>query len=239
MTRILRALPFAALMWLHPHPWIMDAWAQESCDALLLTGLDASSSVGAGGMAMELDGMAKALTSPQVLQSMTSGPYGCVAFAVYLWADGNYPVLVEWRRIATPEDAAAVAQVIAAATSRAMEEVTSSRNVGTLTDISGAVEEAGRLLAVSPIAAPRHVVNIVGDGEDNVGADATAARATLLARGITINGVVFGPSETLQQHYRATVTGGPSSFVLRVSGSDDFAAVWRAKFRLDISMVTR
>jgi hypothetical protein len=51
------------------------------------------------------------------------------------------------------------------------------------------------------------------------------------------NALAFGPSETLDAYLRQNVTGGLGSFVMRVRGTDDIAASYRAKFILDISMV--
>jgi hypothetical protein len=51
------------------------------------------------------------------------------------------------------------------------------------------------------------------------------------------NALAFGPTETLDAYLRQNVTGGLGSLVIRVRGTDDIAASYRAKFILDISMV--
>ena len=51
------------------------------------------------------------------------------------------------------------------------------------------------------------------------------------------NALAFGPPETLDGYLRQNVTGDVGSFVMRVRGTDDIAATYRAKFILDISMV--
>lgn len=96
----------------------------QQCDVNLLTGLDISASVGASGIEMQVTGMAEALSSPPVVQAMTSGPRGCVGFALFLWADGQFPTLVDWRVISSPASAEQVAKKIAGSVSFAVQEAT-------------------------------------------------------------------------------------------------------------------
>ena len=207
----------------------------QQCDVNLLTGLDVSASVGASGIEMQVAGMAEALSSPPVVQAMTSGPRGCVGFALFLWADGQFPTLVDWRVISSPASAEQVAKEIAGSGSFAVHEAT--RAAGTLTNISTALEHAQRMFATSPVAAPKRIYNTVGDGEDNSGEGPQLVSRQMQDAGITINALAFGPSETLDAYLRQNVTGGLGSFVMRVRGTDDIAASYRAKFILDISMV--
>jgi hypothetical protein len=206
----------------------------QQCDENLLTGLDISASVGASGIEMQVAGMAEALSSPPVVQAMTSGPRGCVGFALFLWADGHFPTLIDWRVISSPTSAERVAKEIAGSVSFAVQE---ARVAGTLTNISTALEHAQQMFATSPVAAPKRIYNTVGDGEDNSGEGPQLISRQMQDAGITINALAFGPSETLDAYLRQNITGGLGSFVMRVRGTDDIAASYRAKFILDISMV--
>src|SRR5262245_24283377 len=165
---------------------------------------------------------------------MTSGPRGCVGFALFLWADGQFPTLVDWRVISSPSSAEQVAKEIAGSVSFAVQE---ARVAGALTNISTALEHAQQMFATSPVAAPKRIYNPVGHGEDNSGEGPQLVSLQMQAAGITINALAFGPSETLDAYLRQNVTGGLGSFVMRVRGTDDIAASYRAKFILDISMV--
>ena len=206
----------------------------QQCDVNLLTGLDISASVGASGIEMQVAGMAKALSSPPVVQAMTSGPRGCVGFALFLWADGQFPTLVNWQVISSPASAEQVAKEIAGSVSFAVQE---AKVAGGLTNISTALEHAQQMFATSPVAAPKRIYNTVGDGEDNSGEGPQLISRQMKESGITINALAFGPSETLDAYLRQNVTGGLGSFVMRVYSTDDIAAGYRAKFILDISMV--
>lgn len=216
---LLRALPFA--LWFCVQPAAV--WPAEPCGASLVTGIDASASTGAAGLQMQLDGMAEALQSPAVLSAFNS--QGCVRVAVFAWSDGPAVVLLPWVDVATAADAEN-----AAANLRSTDY---EAPVGVLTNVSQALEFAEAMLGQIPPTG-RQVVNIVSDGEDNVAEGPQVVSARLRASGVTVNAVLFGPSATIDAYYRANVTSG---FTLRVTGADDFAAIYRAKFLLDISMV--
>jgi hypothetical protein len=200
-------------------------WAD--CRASLVTGIDVSASTGADGVAMQVAGIEAALLSPAVLSAFSS--QGCVRIAVFLWSDGPSVVVLPWADISSADDAAKASANLRKAAAAYEHQL------GSLTNVSGALETAEAMLGQIPPTG-RQVVNIVSDGHDNVGDDADTASARLRAAGITINAVVFGPGAQLEKYYREHVTNG---FVLRVSGADDFAAVYRSKFILDLSMVTQ
>jgi hypothetical protein len=111
----------------------------------------------------------------------------------------------------------------------------SSRRVGTLTNLSGALDHAGELLKVAPFATTRQVVNVIGNGEDNVGEDPQRARADLKAAGVRINGVVVGGDPAVLAYYRANVVGGLMGFVLPVARAEDLVDVFARKFVTEIS----
>jgi hypothetical protein len=203
----------------------LSAQAHADCRASLVTGIDASASTGADGLKMQVAGMSAALQSPAVLNAFNS--QGCVRIAVFLWSDGPSVVLLPWRDVATADDAA---QATAELQQAAAEY---EPPVGVLTNVSGALEFAEAMLGQIPPTG-RQVVNIVSDGEDNVSDGPQIVAARLKAAGVRVNAVLFGPSATLEAYYRANVTSG---FVLRINGPDDFAAIYRSKFIMDISMV--
>lgn len=221
----LKAIPLAAYFVLFPH--FQPAWAD--CGASLVTGIDASASTGADGLAMQLDGISEALQSPGVISAMQS--QGCVRIAVFAWSDGPAVILLPWTEISSAEDAENVTAILRNAD-------TGGAPKGVLTNVSQALDFAYMMLGQIPPTG-RQVVNIVSDGEDNVSESPEIASARLRAAGVTINAVLFGPSATLEAYYRTRVTGGRGSFVLRVNGAGDFAATYTAKFRLDLAQVNQ
>jgi hypothetical protein len=213
----------------------LHASAQEtSTDANIITGLDVSSSINAQETMLQIDGMAQAIRSPAILAAIQHGRHGRIGFAVFVWADGDYPELVSWRIIGSAEDAEATSQEI---TSRLQSLIdSSSRSVGTLTNLSGAIDHASQMLARAPYATNRAIVNIVGNGEDNVGEDPQRARADLLAQGATINGIVVGGDPAVLNYYRNQVIGGRTAFVLPADKAETIVQVFAMKFVSEIAL---
>jgi len=209
------------------------ASAEEmSTDANIITGLDVSSSINAQETMLQIEGMAAAIRSPAILAAIQHGRHGRIGFAVFVWADGDYPELVSWRVIGTAEDAEATSQEISARLQSLIDS--SSRSVGTLTNLSGAIDHASEMLRQAPFASNRAVLNIIGNGEDNVGEDPRRARDGLVAHGVTINGVVLGNNQALVEYYRQQIIGGPTAFVLSVNNADSFTEVFARKFVSEI-----
>lgn len=200
---------------------VHQADAAGECRASLATGIDASASVGAAGLQMQIDGITEALSSPVVIQAFQS--QGCVRFALYAWSDNSTVLLVPWTEIATAADAARVVALL--------QTADYEPPVGVLTDVSEAIEFGEALFGQIPPTG-RRALNVVLDGEDNVSDGPQAVSARLKAEGVRINAVTFGTSVTLEAYMRANVTNG---FVLRVDGADDFASVYRSKFQLDLA----
>ena len=96
-----------------------------STDANIITGLDVSSSINAQETMLQIEGMAQAIRSPAVLAAIQHGQSGRIGFAVFVWADGDYPELVSWRAIGSAEEAEAASQEI---TSRLQEVMTRAFN---------------------------------------------------------------------------------------------------------------
>jgi hypothetical protein len=199
------------------------------CRASLVTGIDVSASISPDEIRMQLGGLSEALHSAAVLSAFQS--QGCVNIAVYLWSDGAPVVLLPWTVVASESDAAAATVALMAAAE------SNSQKPGALTNVGEALQVAEALLGQIPPTG-RQIVNVVSNGEQNTGPSAIEVAARLKAAGVTINALLFGPSATIEEWYRQNVTGGRGSFVMRVADAGDFAAPYRAKFILDISMVT-
>jgi Ca-activated chloride channel homolog len=95
------------------------------------------------------------------------------------------------------------------------------------------------MLRAAPFAGERSVVNIVGNGEDNVGEDAEVARDRTVDAGAIVNGVVLGGDPVVLDYYRRQVVGGPGAFVMSTGAPATMANVMARKFLYDIVMNTR
>src|SRR5262245_25876741 len=94
---------------------------QVQTDANLITGLDISDSITADERTLQLQGMARAIQAPAVLDAVRKGRHGCVGFAMFDWYHHAFPVVVPWTVICTASDAAAVSDRIVARLSADVE----------------------------------------------------------------------------------------------------------------------
>jgi len=202
-------------------------------DANIVTGLDLSGSIEARDAQIQADGIAMAIRSPEIVAAIQRGNHGRIGFAVFVWADGNYPVLVSWRLIGSSQDALAVSQEI----SDRLHLILGSEVVvklGALTDLSGAIDYGGEMLRAAPFATNHRIVNIIGNGVDNVTEGASPARDRLVAQGVTINGVALGHDRAIYEYFRREVIGGPKAFALTANDPNNLVDVLARKFVTEI-----
>jgi hypothetical protein len=137
---------------------------------------------------------------------------------------------VPWQIIADEAGAAAFAQTLA--------EAPFARIRGT--SISSALAFAGGHFGMSGHQGVRRVIDVSGDGPNNMGPAVEPVRDALLEQGIVINGlpIMLRPSPSgvgLDRYYSACVIGGPGAFVLPVEAPDQLAEAIRRKLILEIA----
>jgi hypothetical protein len=204
-------------------------------DAIVITGLDVSSSINAKETALQITGTAEALKSPVVLAAIQNGKLGRIGVLVFLWADGTYPEVLSWRIIASEKDAEAASAEVAGKLEQMV--AAADRSIGTLTNLSGALDNALALLNTSPFESDRRLVNIVGNGEDNVGEAPLRSRDNLITVGATINGVIVGGDKAVVTYYRDNVIGGKHAFTRIAETPQDVVGAMISKFVSEIAMV--
>jgi hypothetical protein len=69
---------------------------------------------------------------------------------------------------------------------------------------------------------------------DNVGEGPRRVRDALVARDVTIDGVVIGGDPTVLEYFRNQVIGGPTAFVLAVEDREKLIEVLARKFMTEI-----
>jgi hypothetical protein len=202
-------------------------------DANIVTGLDFSGSIEPRDAHVQIDGITMAIRSPQVIAAIRNGNHGRIGFAVFVWASGNYPILTTWRQIGSPEEAVAVAQEVETAL-HALIGSDALVRLGALTDLSGALDYGGEMLRTAPFTTNHRIVNIIGNGIDNVGEGVKTVRDRLVADGVTINGVALGQDKTLFAYLKRDVIGGPDSFALMADDPEKLVEVLTRKFMTEI-----
>jgi hypothetical protein len=144
---------------------------------------------------------------------------------------------VPWRLIDGPESADAFANEISRAPYRRAPR----------TSIYGALQFAKPLFDASGFNGVRRVIDVSGDGVNNMGPPVTLMRDDVLAAGITINGLPimlkrpfgYGMYATQMEHldvyYEDCVIGGPGSFVIAIKEREQFKDATRTKLVLEIA----
>ncbi len=201
--------------------------AGTTVDVALVLAVDVSNSVDWWEYELQRDGLSHAIKDEGVLQAIRAGSNGRIAIAVVQWSGKRTRRLaVNWTVLSDQASAQAFARVI-----KFMPREFS----GDTTHISGALAYATELLAEMPFTAIRKVIDVSGDGPENVVDNPQAMRDKAVAAGITVNGLAIENVESaLRDHYRDFVIGGPGAFVLPIKRYEDFAAAMKKKLIREI-----
>ena len=207
-------------------------------DLELVLAVDISRSMDYDELRLQRRGYVEALTHPDVIQAIESGPNGRIAVTYVEWAGtGHQSVVVPWAVLSNREEARAFARRVGAAPI--------GRERGT--SISQGLGFAAKLFGASGVTGLRRAIDISGDGPNNIGLPVVAMRDRLVADGITINGLPImlksvggiGPFNIpdLDIYYEDCVIGGPGAFVIPVQDPSRFAMAIRRKLVLEIAGV--
>lgn len=227
-----------------PAPTAHASEASAATDANLVTALDVSDSIMRHEEWIEFDGIARAVVHPAFLHAVLAGRHRRIGFAVYTWSSrGKRQVIVPWTVIGSADDAERVARLLRSVPRIDRSHYGDDHNPrlrpppGSLTDISAAIRFGSAMIESAPKGAERAVINVCGNGVDNVGEGPERARDRALASGVTINGVVVGDKPEVGAYYRSRVVGGAGSFVLEVKEPAGFADAMVTKFLMDLVAV--
>lgn len=203
--------------------------AGAACRQALVLGLDVSGSVDAGEYRLQLDGLAGALTDPEVVAAFLALPDAPVALSVFEWSGPlTQRVIVPWRVVGSAGDLEAVA---------AQLRGTVRGTVQAAMDPSTAIGSAKRFgagMLAEQAGCWRRILDLSGDGESNSGPRPREVRPA----GIGINGLVIGGgAPPLAGYYRAYVIQGPHAFVERAAGFADFEAAMVRKLKRELQVL--
>lgn len=191
-----------------------------TCRQALALGLDVSGSVDAAEYRLQLDGLAGALTSPEVERAMLGGAAAPVRLLVYEWSGpAHQRIVADWTEIT----GAGVLDGFAArlrATSRAPAPPSTAL---------GAALAAGGALLAGQAECWQRTLDISGDGMSNTG-PRPQDLATPALDGVTVNAlaILTGDAGTradgtdLAGYFEAYVIRGPGAFVEQAAGFADY-----------------
>lgn len=204
-------------------------------DVELVLAVDISYSMDFDELALQREGYAEAITSPQFLGALRNGMHGKVAVTYVEWAGvADQKILVPWRLIDGPASAEAVAAEIARTPLRRAYR----------TSISGVLVFAAALFESNGFRGIRRVIDVSGDGANNQGPRVNLVRDEVIAKGITINGLPImmkRPNyatmdlDNLDVYFEDCVIGGAGAFVVPVRERERFKEAIRTKLVLEIA----
>lgn len=204
-------------------------------DLELVLAVDVSRSMDPSEQDLQKEGYLAALQHPEVIAAIRAGFLGRIAVTYLEWAGpGSQRVIAPWKVIDGEESAAGIAGEIAS------EPISNLHG----TSISGALMRATGLFEDNGFRSARQVIDVSGDGPNNMGFPVLEARQMVIERGITINGLPImihadylgGYSiRELDIYYEDCVIGGPGAFLVTVENIDRIAEAIRRKLVLEIA----
>lgn len=197
----------------------------DDVDLELVLAVDVSRSIDDEEFALQRQGYAEALRDPRVIAAIQANPNHRISVIFVEWSGADAQrIVVPWTDISDAESGALMAESILAA----------PRSFYGWTSISGAIDFSRQLFQTSGHEGSRRVIDISGDGINNSGRPADAARDEAVQAGLIINGLVImndrpnpgyfqPPQIALDEFYRNNVIGGPGSFLIAIQDFDTFA----------------
>jgi hypothetical protein len=211
------------------------AWAQD-CDLALVLSADASGSIDETEFALQREGIAGAITDPEVMAAIKGGRFGRIAVTLVEWGSPGAPVqVVGWHIVGGEERSQDFA----------MDVRNAPRAAQTWNAIGDGVVLATQLIETCPCKPTRKVIDVSGDNPDSRSQIPSAlARDMAVKAGITVNALAIlnddrqGPNGKpwLVEVYEREVIGGFGAFAIPAQGRADFARALRQKLIQEIAM---
>ena len=178
--------------------------ARSDVNLLLVIALDVSGSVDEGEFDLQREGLTRALASPQVADAIAGGVNGSIAASVVQWSGFVEKIVkVDWVRMSNAGDLSRLADEV--------RQMTRGYDDGA-TDIGGAIGFCQRLFATAPYSAMRRVIDIAGDGTNNVNYSPQFERDRAVKAGTTINALaIAAASSALASVINASRSGSRGS----------------------------
>lgn len=195
------------------------------CAIALVLLMDVSGSVSNENYKLQMQGIADSFRHPEIQQLITHQPDG-IAVTLIEWSI-HTRTLVPWIHMNTLEDVNTFADQVAAS---------ERRSPGAGTAVANALQQGIDTLSLAPCEPQRKIIDISGDGGDNMGGQPEQVRDQAATQGITINGLpIVTPVEpTVDDYYRRFVVT-PNGFVIVADDFGAFAQAIRRKIIWEIS----
>lgn len=204
------------------------SFAQKNrrADLALVLAVDCSHSVDNNEYDLQMQGLAQALSSEEIIAAILSGPNGSVVITVIEWAGVDEQVVsIPWTIISNANSMQSFANNVAQL----------PRSVTGNTSISTVISFADRQFSNLPINASRLVIDISADGVNNIGALPKLPRMNAIDAGITINGLaIINEVATLDTYFEKYIIGGQGHFVLTANDYASYQSAIKRKLLKEI-----
>lgn len=199
---------------------------RRAIDLELILAVDNSLSVNGREYALQISGIAKAFGDPGVIDAIIS--HRGIAVALVLWSNHiQQETGVDWSFLRDRQSIAAFAGRVAA-----LPRIEVSGGTG----IGSAMAYALGLFGANGFEGKRRVIDVSGDGQNNMGVEPSVVRDRAAALGVTVNGLAILDEEPrLDRYYAANVIGGPGAFLEIAEEFDSFAQAIRRKILREIN----
>lgn len=226
---------------------IVGAQEDQDVDLLLVLAVDVSGSIKPERWKLQKSGYATAFRSAEVLRAIQSGSRGSIAVIFVQWSGQpeQAPSSLGWYVVKDRTSAEVFASHV--------EQM--PRLFSGSTAIGEALRFCSTLFRWAPAKAPKHVIDISGDGRASYGGWTTQpealsvllrSRNEVIAQDITINALPLQGDDHdadnwgLKEYYENYVIGGPGAFSIFVKELDnprEFTEALKKKLVLEIAML--
>jgi hypothetical protein len=211
-----------------------DAQDGSEVDLALVLSADASGSIDEAEFALQREGIASAITDPEVMAAIKGGRYGRIAVTLVEWGSPGTPVQVVRWHIGGEERLRDFA----------MDVRNAPRAPQTYNAIGDGMALGIQLIESCPCKPTRKVIDVSGDNPDMRSLmPSPMARDLAVKSGITVNALAIlqddrlGPNGKpwLVEVYEREVIGGFAAFAIPAQGREDFARALRQKLIQEIA----
>lgn len=195
--------------------------AAAQCRQALAMGLDVSGSVDEEEYRLQLDGLAAALTDPDVSRALIAGAIAPVRLLVYEWSGPvDQRIVAGWTAITDPAALAGFAEQLRS----------TGRMPASPSTALGAALVTGADLLAEQSDCWKLTLDISGDGMSNTGPRPQDLGHVTALSDITVNALAIGHGEgggvasagELGAYFERMVIRGPGAFVEKAEGFDDY-----------------
>jgi hypothetical protein len=199
-------------------------------DTQLMLVVDVSGSIDGTEYNLMMDGYADAFRSQLVKDAIDSREHQAIVVGLVFFASSAADSSVTWTEVTS-----ATADTFAD-TLDDYARPPAYGGVGQMTNVAAGIDLAHSLGTATGYEPTRYIMDVSGDGVQNVAGNTAAERDQALGLYDAINGITIGGDTNLQTWYTNNVVGGETGFQTNADSFEDFGAAIQAKLAREIAI---